>query len=99
MPLSPELEQLARTVLQRLSEASRADMNAIVRAALDRAAALERDRCIRVCRDREDLWRRTIAASSPLPEARGEARARANEAAYLADLLATGAGVDDELTN
>lgn len=47
----------------------------------------ERARCAALCRDRAALWRRTPAASSEIVSAREEARARANEAAYLADLL------------
>lgn len=47
----------------------------------------ERARCAALCRDRAALWRRTPAASSEIALAREEARARANEAAYLADLL------------
>ena len=53
----------------------------------------ERDRCVRICRRRAELWRKTSAAPGSTA-AREEARARANEALYLADLLATG----DDLT-
>jgi hypothetical protein len=49
----------------------------------------ERERCVGICRSRAELWRRT-AAHSPIGSAREEARARANEAASLADLLASG---------
>jgi hypothetical protein len=48
---------------------------------------LERLRCARLCRDRADLWRNTALAKSAIPQAREEARARANEAAYLADAI------------
>jgi hypothetical protein len=51
----------------------------------------ERERCVGICRRRAELWRRTSAAASSSVIAREEARARANEAAYLADLLASGA--------
>ena len=50
----------------------------------------ERRRCVALCRRRAELWRRTLAARSPVAAAREEARARAHEAEYLADLLATG---------
>ena len=53
----------------------------------------ERERCVRICRRRAELWRKTSAAPGSM-SAREEARARANEATYLADLLATG----DDLT-
>ena len=49
----------------------------------------ERDRAVRICRKRSELWRTTTNASGP-PPAREEARARANEASYLADLLEAG---------
>ena len=53
-------------------------------------ALRERERCAELCRRRAELWRRTDAARSSLPSAREEARARANEAAYLADLIESG---------
>ena len=53
----------------------------------------ERERCVQICRRRAELWRKT--AHSGAFAAREEARARANEAAYLADLLATGEDVSD----
>ena len=49
----------------------------------------ERDRAVRTCRKRSEVWRTTTAANGPAP-AREEARARANEASYLADLLEAG---------
>ena len=53
-------------------------------------ARRERERCASLCRRRAELWRRTHAARSSVPSAREEARARANEAAYLADLIESG---------
>jgi hypothetical protein len=50
----------------------------------------ERERCVRICRRRAELWRKTSGARAGVAAAREEARARANEASYLADLLATG---------
>ena len=55
--------------------------------------ATERDRCVAICRRRAELWRRT-ALRATLPIARDEAQARANEAAYLADLLESGADLE-----
>ncbi|MGH2373076.1 MAG: hypothetical protein ACRDIC_06300 [bacterium] len=52
----------------------------------------ERARCVEICRRRADLWRDTSASRSPISLAREEARARANEALYLADFLASGEG-------
>jgi len=51
----------------------------------------ERERCVGICRRRGDLWRKTSAARSTVTAAREEARARANEAIYLADLIESGA--------
>ena len=50
----------------------------------------ERDRCVAICRRRAELWRNTSAARSSVDAARHEAQARANEAAYLADLIESG---------
>ena len=50
----------------------------------------ERERCVAICRGRAELWRNTTAARSSVAAAREEARARANEAHYIADLLASG---------
>jgi hypothetical protein len=57
----------------------------------------EWEHCVGVCRRRADLWRNTSQSRSSLAIAREEARARANEAAYLADLLATGGDIPDLL--
>ena len=53
----------------------------------------ERERCVEICRRRAKLWRSTSAARSAVASAREEARARANEALYLADLIESGADV------
>lgn len=49
----------------------------------------ERHRCIELCRYRGQLWEKTLAAGDPAapPMAREEARARSNEAKFLADLI------------
>ena len=46
--------------------------------------AAERTRCRELCEQRAELWRNTESGKSPLAQ---EARFRANEAIYLADLL------------
>jgi hypothetical protein len=46
--------------------------------------AAERTRCRALCEQRAELWRNTEGGKSPLAQ---EARFRANEAIYLADLL------------
>lgn len=59
--------------------------------------ARERERCVAVCRRRAELWRETSARNPA--GALEEARARANEADYLADLLAHGADVSELAVN
>ena len=49
----------------------------------------ERDRCVSICRRRAALWRQ-MAVHNPPGAALEETQARANEAAYLADLLESG---------
>jgi len=46
--------------------------------------AAERTRCRTLCEQRAELWRNTEGGKSPLAQ---EARFRANEAIYIADLL------------
>ena len=55
----------------------------------------ERERCVGICRRRAELWRTTSSARSSVESVREEARARANEAAYLADLLASGVDLSE----
>ena len=57
---------------------------------MDEDVQHERDRCVSICRRRAEMWRRT-AARNPVASSLEEARGRANEAAYLADLLESGA--------
>jgi hypothetical protein len=46
--------------------------------------AAERNRCRALCEQRAELWRNTQSGASPLAQ---EARSRANEATYIADLM------------
>jgi hypothetical protein len=55
----------------------------------------QRERCVELCRRRAELWRRTSAAKSAVAVPHEEARARANEARYLADLIESGADPSD----
>jgi hypothetical protein len=56
---------------------------------VDEQRQQERERCAATCRQRAALWRGTLAAESTVASAREEARARGNEALYLADLLSS----------
>jgi hypothetical protein len=51
---------------------------------ISKHVAAERTRCRVLCEQRAELWRNTEGGKSPLAQ---EARCRANEAVYIADLL------------
>jgi hypothetical protein len=51
---------------------------------ISKQVAAERTRCRTLCEQRAELWRNTQGGKSPLAQ---EARFRANEAVYIADLL------------
>ena len=61
------------------------------------AVARERERCVQLCRERVELWRRSVARNRDVPPALEESRARANEAAFIADLLRSGQGADIQM--
>ena len=70
-----------------LDPAVKRSLLASLAAIADEEARLERERCVQICRARAELWTNTLAGSSPIADAREEARSRANEAMYIADLL------------
>ena len=61
---------------------------------MDSTAERERARCVSICRRRAKMWLES-AARDPVAGALQEAAARANEAAYLADLLESGVDVTE----
>ena len=73
----PIRSTIVDTVGDRLSPA---DIDALTRVVASLVAE-ERRHCAKVCRERATLWRNTLASATI------EARFRANEAQYLADLL------------
>jgi hypothetical protein len=75
--LGPQLHPVAAP-LRPLLAAAIADFAA-------RYVSAERSRCRILCKRRAELWRNTTGAGSPLGAE--EARCRANEADYLADLI------------
>lgn len=83
--MHPIQNAILETVGDRLAPS---DVDALA-AAIDTLLRDERRRCAKLCRDRVELWRNTALARSELPSAREEARARANEAQYLADAMET----------
>jgi hypothetical protein len=64
---------------------------------VENEADRERRRCVEICRRRAELWRATLARN-PTAGALEEARGRANEATYLADLLESGVDLPDAVT-
>jgi hypothetical protein len=80
---------LVRRELPDASDNTRQSLVTAVTNLLIEAVNHERERAVGVCRKRADLWRKTPSANGPAA-IREEARARANEAAYLADLLDAG---------
>jgi hypothetical protein len=51
---------------------------------ISRQVTAERARCRSLCEQRAELWRNTEGGATPLAQ---EARSRANEAIYIADLM------------
>lgn len=84
------VREALRDLLDEVPAEVRASLFQRVAFLADEGRAEERERCAAICRRRADLWRKTTLAQSGMPAAREEARARANEAVYLADLLASG---------
>lgn len=79
-----ELREVLTSVADETFEALLRHVLTIVQEAIVR----ERERCVQICLDRAELWGKTTSAQSSVPAlARDEARARQNEATYLADFL------------
>jgi hypothetical protein len=57
--------------------------------AITAAVRAERRACVAECTRRAELWEQTCDNPDTAPLLRAEARARAAEARYLADLIAT----------
>lgn len=86
--LSTELHETLSLLLEGLPAERRASILDRTGALLSKARNVERERCVRLCRYRAELWDRTAAGTgAAVPQARAEARARRNESLYLADLL------------
>ncbi len=93
-PIDLARQRAARDVARQIFlDVGVASPAAVVSLAADRIRALvetevisERERCVALCRERAELWR---AAGDGRAASIDESRGRANEAAYLADLLGT----------
>lgn len=86
-PRAARIEADLSDALTELTPAARTWLVSRVADLVEAAVDDERRRCVEVCRQRAELWQRTTAAKSSVVPARDEARARANEARYLADLF------------
>lgn len=73
--------------LTELAPSSRQHVVSRIAELLERAIDGERARCAGIARGRAELWRGTSLATAALAFAREEARARANEAIVIADLI------------
>lgn len=82
------LQLAAWDVLEHLSPEDRHAVLERLTSVVESEVARERERAVVICRGRAELWRTTELAKSPMASAQTEARARSNEAHYLADLLA-----------
>lgn len=89
--LTMRLRRLARVSARRQAARTGSPASEVRRKFTGMEDELERERrrCVTICRRRAELWRMTLERS-PMAGALEEARARANEAAYLADLLESG---------
>ena len=72
-----------------LTAAMTAELATVIELALLTAVRDERRECVAECTRRAELWERTGDKPDAAPPLRDEARARAAEARYLGDLLAT----------
>jgi hypothetical protein len=90
-------EVLARAVVEQvaivhgdaLSPELRRDLIRAIHRSLRTAIELEREACVSLCQERHRLWETTVDKPTTPEALRAEARPRANEAAYLADAIAT----------
>jgi hypothetical protein len=82
------VEQVAGAHGAALTSELRRDLILAIDKALRTAIQIERDACVDICQHRQRLWEITGDKPTTPEPLRPEARARANEAAYLADALA-----------
>lgn len=90
----PRILDRARALLERsapdLSPEAREELVSRVAELIASEVDRERRRAERLCRERSRRWETTTSAAESAPgPAREEARARRNEAEYLADLIAS----------
>jgi hypothetical protein len=84
------VEQVAAVHGAAFTSEIRRDLIRAIDKAVRTAIALQRDACVSLCQRRHQLWEATADKPATPEGLREEARTRANEAAYLADAIATG---------
>lgn len=87
--IAQEARELVRNALPDTPGERQAALARGVAALVEGEVQRERRRCAEVCRYRAGLWEGTPSGPAPAG-AREEARARRNEALYLADLIEAG---------
>jgi hypothetical protein len=85
--LKQRVDELVHAQASTLATSDRESLTAAVIQLIEREVASVRERAVALCVRRGELWRETSSRRDRLAE---EARARSNEAFYLADLLETG---------
>ena len=75
----------------RLAASLRDELAHVIQTALHTAMRYEREAHVELCAQRRELWERTADRSGTPAGLAAEARARANEAAYLADAIGASA--------
>jgi hypothetical protein len=83
------VEQVAALHGAALSPELRRDLIRAINHTLRTAIELERQACVSLCLERHRLWEATEDQPTTPEALRAEARPRANEAAFLADAIAT----------
>jgi hypothetical protein len=82
------VEQFLREHPASLDAALLVDLQVRIETAIRTAAGHERQAAVRLCRDRAALWTKTAGNPSAAGALRTDARARENEATYIADAIA-----------
>jgi hypothetical protein len=83
------IQILAHEILYEIGMPVSADVVSRISGRIEAAVTqlVGRERCVQLCKKRAALWSNTTMASMPM--GREESRARANEASYLADSIAS----------
>ena len=81
------LQTILHDLIDHVPAETRANKLGAIASIIERETLAERERCIRICEARAELWQKTLAARSEVAYARDEARSRSNEARAIRDLI------------